>query len=109
MANIGENIKALRERSGMSQEQLAARIGKTRSAVSQYESGKIIPRMGVIESIASVFMVDKTEVIGSDDVSGASKDMVALMDACENLTPEQVRVLLDTARQFSALNARSED
>lgn len=64
MASIGENIKNLREAAGMSQDQLAERIGKTRSAVSQYESGKIMPRMGVIEDLAHIFSVPKTEILG---------------------------------------------
>lgn len=64
MANIGENIKKLREAAGLSQDQLGAKIGKTRSAISQYESGKIVPRMGVIEDLAHVFRVTKVEIIG---------------------------------------------
>ena len=64
MANIGENIKKLREAAGLSQDQLGEKIGKTRSAISQYESGKIVPRMGVIEDLAHVFRVTKVEVIG---------------------------------------------
>ena len=64
MANIGENIKKLRESAGLSQDQLGVRINKTRSAVSQYESGKIVPRMGVIEDLAHVFKVSKVDIIG---------------------------------------------
>lgn len=63
MSSIGWNIKNLRERMAMSQEELADKIGKTRSAISQYESGKIIPRMGVIEDLASVFDVSKNVII----------------------------------------------
>ena len=65
MNAIGDNIKRLRIQAGLSQEQLADKILKTRSAVSQYESGTIIPRMGVIEDIAEVFGVDKVEIIGT--------------------------------------------
>ena len=64
MAGIGSNIRELREAAGMSQDQLGKRIGKTRSAISQYESGKIVPRMGVIEDLAHVFRVPKLEIIG---------------------------------------------
>ena len=70
MASIGENIKKLREAAGMSQDQLGEKIGKTRSAVSQYESGKIVPRMGVIEDLSHVFMVSKVDIIG--DGSGSA-------------------------------------
>lgn len=66
MGSIGENIKNLREASGISQEDLGFIIGKTRSAISQYESGKIIPRMGVIEDIAKYFNVAKIEIIGDN-------------------------------------------
>ena len=64
MASIKDNIKRLREKAGMSQEELGVKIGKTRSAVSQYEAGKIIPRMGVIEDLAVLFGVQKSEIIG---------------------------------------------
>ena len=64
MSAIGENIRKYREESGMSQQQLADRIGKTRSAVSQYESGRTIPRMGVIQAIADTFNVNKSDIIG---------------------------------------------
>lgn len=69
MASIKDNIKRLREEAEMSQEELGAKIGKTRSAVSQYESGKIIPRMGVIEDIANFFGVQKSEILGDAPIS----------------------------------------
>ncbi|WP_303202521.1 LexA family protein [Raoultibacter timonensis] len=66
MASISNNIKRLREKADMSQEELGAKLGKTRSAISQYESGKIIPRMGVIEDLATLFRVQKSEIIGDE-------------------------------------------
>lgn len=69
MTTIGENILKLREDSNFSQTELGKRIGKTRSAISQYESGKIVPRMGVIEDLAAVFKVSKSEIIGDSPLS----------------------------------------
>lgn len=69
MAAINDNIKALREHAGISQEELGKKIGKTRSAISQYESGKIIPRMGVIEQLASVFGVQKIDILGESYIA----------------------------------------
>lgn len=66
MSSIGDNIKKLRESADYSQEQLGEKIGKTRSAISQYEAGKIVPRMGVIETLASVFGVQKSEILGDN-------------------------------------------
>lgn len=69
MAGIDFNIRRLRLDAGMSQDQLGERLGKTRSAISQYESGKIVPRMGVIEDMASIFNVPKAEIIGDTPVA----------------------------------------
>lgn len=79
MAAIKDNVKELRERAGYSQEELGAKLGKTRSAVSQYESGKIIPRMGVIEELASIFGVSKSEIIG-DTPLVLTRDAAAFVD-----------------------------
>lgn len=69
MNTIGKNIQKLREGADLSQTQLGEKIGKTRSAISQYESGKIVPRMGVIEDLASVFHISKSEIIGDSPLS----------------------------------------
>ena len=63
MASIGENIKRLRTENGWSQEELAQKIGKTRAAISQYESNKTVPRMGSIEKMCEVFGVKKREIV----------------------------------------------
>lgn len=65
MSAIGENIKRYRLQRGMTQADLAKRIGKTHSTVSMYESGEILPRMGTLEKIASVFGVPKSELVES--------------------------------------------
>ena len=79
---IGENIKMLRYEAGMSQEDLARRLKKSRSAVSQYESGDIIPRMGVIEDMASIFNVSKSRILGEsmafDSLTQDERELLAL-------------------------------
>ena len=77
MGSIGENIKKLREERGLSMNQLAKMIGKSRSAVSQYEQGKVIPRMGAVEDMARVFGVDKMQIL--DD--RADKRAASIADA----------------------------
>ena len=52
---IGENIRYYREKLGISQSELARRIGKTPGAISQYESGVNVPRMPYIEKMADIF------------------------------------------------------
>ena len=52
MANIAENIRALRAQRGMSQAELAERIGKKRSAVGNYESGAREPDLDTLRALA---------------------------------------------------------
>ena len=99
MSSIGWNIKDLRERRGLSQEELADMIGKTRSAVSQYESGKIVPRMGVIEDLASAFGVTKDVIINGfahDDV--VSADERELLGMLRQMDEKKRAALLGVAR-----------
>lgn len=69
--SVGENIKRLRLERGMTQEQLADAIGKTRTAVTQYESGWTSPRMGVVEELARVFGVPKSAIVDDCNTSYA--------------------------------------
>lgn len=51
--NMKARILMAREAAGLTQEQLAKAVGKTRSAVAQWESGEIRPRHSTIIRIAS--------------------------------------------------------
>lgn len=113
MMNVGENIKRLRIDAGLSQSQLAAMIGKTRSAISQYESGVILPRMGVIEDLARVFRVNKNAIINGveyavvylpDDESSTAAEERELLDLFRKMDDSDRAVLLDTARRFAAFS-----
>lgn len=101
---IGQNIRRMRKEAGMSQEQLAAKIGKTRSAVSYYESGDIVPRMGVIEELAQIFHCRKSDIIDTstsysvvtlNETSIEERELVEIM---RTITPEGKKQLLIFAR-----------
>lgn len=55
MGTIGENIKRLRIENNMTQEQLAAELNTTKSAISKYELDKRQPRYETIVRIAAIF------------------------------------------------------
>ena len=55
MGTIGENIKRLRIENNMTQEQLAAELNTTKSAISKYELDKRQPRYETIVKIAAIF------------------------------------------------------
>ncbi len=60
---IGENIKRLRERNHVTQEELAEKLFVTRQAISKWENGKTEPDIETLQKIAEVFQVPIEEVI----------------------------------------------
>lgn len=60
---ISANIKRMRLDEGLTQEQLAEKLGVTRSTVTQWETGWSQPRMGAISKLASVFGVSVSEMV----------------------------------------------
>ena len=57
MNNIGTRIRAIRIKSGISQEQLAGYLGISAATLSRYESTQIIPKLSIIVSISKAFNV----------------------------------------------------
>lgn len=105
--SIGSNIKRLRIAAGMSQEQLAEKLGKSRAAVSQYESGKNVPRMGVIEDIAWIFGVRKSEILGeARPVSELDSDEERLVDLFRSMDALRRSALLTTAEALAAASEK---
>lgn len=56
-------LKQLRNKAGMNQEQLAKRLGLSKSAISMYESGSREPSLEILEAIADIFNVDMNTLI----------------------------------------------
>jgi len=100
MANIGKTIRTMRMSRGMSQAELAVRIGKKRSAVGNYENGTREPDLDTIEALADAFNVSMTDLLGHE-----TNEEEELWDYREQLRrdPER-RILFSMAR-----NANIED
>ena len=58
--DIGSSIKELREKNGLTQEQLGHIASVSAMAVSQWENGRAVPRMGAIQKIADYFGIPKS-------------------------------------------------
>ena len=63
----GEKIKAKRKAMGLSQEDLAEKLGVTRQVVSKWETDQAQPTTSNLRELAEVFYVDMAYFIGEDD------------------------------------------
>ena len=66
---IAENIKRIRARSGLTQEEFGKVADVSAMAVSQWENGRAVPRMGAVERIAKHFGIPMGEVIDENNYS----------------------------------------
>ena len=62
-----DNLVSLRKMHGMSQEELAERIGVTRQTLSKYETGESLPDIEKSRAIAEVFEISLDELVTADD------------------------------------------
>ena len=62
--NIGLNIKKYREEKGLTQTELADKLGKTLRTVQKYESGEILPSINNVYEIAKALEVFSNDIIG---------------------------------------------
>ena len=61
--NIHTTLKSIRIERGMTQEQVADKIGLTRQAISAYESGKRQPGLDILISLAEFYNVEIEEIL----------------------------------------------
>ena len=64
MSNFSNTLLYLRQRAGMSQQELAEKSGCSRSAIGMYETGKREPDLETLEIFADVFNVDMDFLTG---------------------------------------------
>lgn len=69
---VAQNIRRLRLDAGLTQEQLAARLGVARTTIAQWESGSSHPRYAMMTKHAQVFGVDRS-VIVADGFAAATR------------------------------------
>lgn len=69
---VGESIRKLRESHDMTQEQLGEVAGVSSMAVSQWENGRAVPRMGSIQRMADYFNVPKSTIMGDAALTPSS-------------------------------------
>jgi len=80
MVDFGVNLKKLRLQEGLTQQQLADKLGVTKSVVSYYELQERSPSPEVLTKLASIFHVTTDSLLGIErsvdyfDLSGLDEE-----------------------------------
>lgn len=71
---LGEKIKALRIERGLTQEQLAAKLYVSRTAVSKWETGGGTPNLDSLQALARLFEVSVDNLLSAGDLIVLARD-----------------------------------
>ena len=63
---FGTRLRSLRERAGMTQAELAQKIGTDRSTLSRWERNFILPGLTTVEQLAMILSVSAAELLTGD-------------------------------------------
>lgn len=63
-----EKLQELRKRNGLTQEELAARLYVSRTAISKWESGRGFPNIESLKAIAKHFSVSLDELLSGEEI-----------------------------------------
>lgn len=84
MVDFGNTLKRLRLQSGLTQKELADKMGLTKAVISYYELQERYPSPEVLVKLASIFHVSTDYLLGLErtdtlDITGLSEDDVLLV------------------------------
>ncbi len=99
-SSAGARIRAARVEKGWTQDDLAAAVGVSRSAVAQWETDRAGQIRGNLARIAEALGVS-LEYLVSGEGGQARGDELALLRLYRELTPEDRQILLHTARRLA--------
>jgi transcriptional regulator with XRE-family HTH domain len=102
--DIGARIRAARLVNGMTQDQLAVKVGVSRSAVAQWETGRTGQITGNLSRIAQALEVNVEHLMYAEDKRAPTEarlgDELALLRLYRECEPEDRQILLRTARRL---------
>ena len=88
---VGTKIREFRKQKGITQQQLAEKIGVQHAVISKYENGKIEPSLTQIKAIAKALDVNTVDLI--DDMVNEIRDFLLNV---QGFSPETVQKVIDT-------------
>lgn len=112
LAGIGDRLREERTRAGISQRELARRLGLSASMISQLESGLSKPSVGTLYAIVTELDVSLDKLIRGEDFGDEDRPASDAGRESEGplVRPDQRQVIeLDSGVRWGELTASSED
>lgn len=100
---LPENLKKFRIKAGLTQEELAKKLGKTKNVISNWERGENRPDAETIAKICAILKVTPNEMLSWDEIEKEEAELskekdnitVAAHVESEQLTEEEQKEIQD--------------
>ena len=91
--SFGNILKKLRQDNNLTQDELAKKIDTSRSNIANYENGKNMPSVDILEKIAKLFDCTTDYLLGKSDIRNPEeKDFrFAYHKETEGMTDEEIK------------------
>ena len=104
MGDFPNIFRKIREQSGLTQQQMADKLGVSRSAIGMYENGEREPNFETLELIADTFNVDMNYLLGKKPTTEVIPDRYYLDDDARDMAQfmyenPEYKVLFDASRK----------
>lgn len=91
---LAERLKEYRKRIGMSQIELAEKVGRSQSVVSSWEIGTGVPDAYYLPTLAKALGVSVADICGSENVKTEDAELLDAYHKANPTTKKNVRLLL---------------
>lgn len=93
---FGNILKKFRQENNMTQDELAKKIDTSRSNIANYENGKNMPSIDILEKIASLFNCTTDYLLGKTDIRNIEEDFrFAYHKETEGLSEDEIKEALE--------------
>jgi len=104
MQTLGKAIRVQRTRLGLSQQELAHRIGVSQAAVGQWERDLAVPRGKRLNSLAQIFGMDPEKLIELTEIPASEPELEELQP--QRMLPPTVKAVHEPIHEAAEQRAR---
>lgn len=91
---LSARLKEYRKLAGMTQKELAEKLGKAQTVVSSWEIGTGCPNANELPAIAKALDASISDICGQTDTKSGDKELLDAYHSADKVTQKNVRLLL---------------
>ena len=91
---LADRLKEYRKRIGMSQGELAQKVGRAQTVISSWEIGTGVPDANYIPTLAKALGVSVADLCGTEDLKSEDAELLDAYHKADPTTKKNVRMLL---------------